>query len=146
MFSDARPPGMTHPSRGGTPGHCTMEARDEDATGPVDEGASLRLQVPPDPRFSRYVRERVVAFAASVHAPEADALEFVTAVAEAFANAVEHARTPDHIVVRCWSVRDEHLMATVVDRGVGFSLDAVKPALPDELAERGRGLPIMRRY
>ena len=35
-------------------------------TGPEGDGASLRLQVPPDPRFGRYVRERVVAFAASL--------------------------------------------------------------------------------
>jgi anti-sigma regulatory factor (Ser/Thr protein kinase) len=113
---------------------------------PAGDGASLRLQVPPDPRFGRYVRERVVSFAASVSVPKADALEFVTAVSEAFANAVEHSRTPQTIEIRCWIVDREQLLATVIDQGIGFGPEALTTQLPDGLAERGRGLPIMRQY
>jgi anti-sigma regulatory factor (Ser/Thr protein kinase) len=37
-------------------------------------------------------------------------------------------------------------VATVRDRGIGFAADrALEPVLPDPHAERGRGLPIMRR-
>jgi len=115
-------------------------------TGPSADRTSLRLTVPPDARFSRYVRERVARFAACFDVPDADALEFLVAVAEAFANAVEHARTPHRIEVRCWIVQREQLMATVVDHGVGFSLDAVDERVPEAFAERGRGLPIMRQY
>jgi anti-sigma regulatory factor (Ser/Thr protein kinase) len=120
---------------------------DIDDLGPTGHGASLRLCIPPDPQFSRYVRERVAGFAASLAVPDADALEFLTAVAEAFANAVEHSRTPQSIEVRCWIAGGDQLLATVVDQGIGFGVpDAAEPRLPDELSERGRGLPIMRRY
>ncbi len=119
---------------------------DVNDTGPIGDGASLRLAVPPDARFSRYVRERVVSFAASLSVPEGDALEFVTAVSEAFANAVEHSRTPQSIEIRCWIVDREQLLATVIDQGIGFGPEALRTQLPDQLSERGRGLPIMRQY
>jgi len=50
--------------------------------------------------------------------------------------------------VRCWSLGGEQLLATVLDRGVGFDVaaEAADPRLPGPFAERGRGLPIMRRY
>jgi stage II sporulation protein AB (anti-sigma F factor) len=108
---------------------------------------SLRLRIPPDPKYGGYVRERVAAFAADHDIPKNVADEFVTAVAEALANAVEHARSA-HIVTSCWIVGDDQLVATVVDDGVGFEPDRImsEPHLPDPLAERGRGVPIMRKY
>ncbi|GAC1579156.1 MAG: hypothetical protein NVS3B7_13010 [Candidatus Elarobacter sp.] len=114
---------------------------------PAEAGASLRLQVPPDGRFGRYVRERVARFAASLRVPDMEALEFLTAVSEALANAIEHSRCQDTIEVRCWIVADEQLYATVVDHGVGFDAAprVAAPELPDALDERGRGLPIMKR-
>lgn len=114
---------------------------------PAGAGASLRLRVPPDPRYGRYVRERVTSFAGTHDVPEHDALEFVTAVSEALANAIEHSRSAETIEVSCWLVGDDQLIATVVDYGVGFEGPVLgEPRLPEPLAERGRGLPIMRRF
>jgi anti-sigma regulatory factor (Ser/Thr protein kinase) len=115
---------------------------------PARAGASLRLCVPPEARFGRYVRERVVGFAAAQAVSEADAAEFVTAVSEALANALEHARSQEPIDVHCWLADGDQLLATVVDRGIGFEAEvgAAEPVLPDLLSERGRGLPIMQRY
>jgi anti-sigma regulatory factor (Ser/Thr protein kinase) len=115
---------------------------------PAGAGASLRLLVPPEGRNGHYVRERVVGFAASLAVPEADALEFTSAVAEAFVNAVEHSGTEDTIEIACWIVGRDQLFATVIDHGVGFAAGAgaAEPQLPDVMSERGRGLPIMRRY
>jgi anti-sigma regulatory factor (Ser/Thr protein kinase) len=91
------------------------------------------------------VRERITAFGASRGIPQADLEEFVGAISEAFANAIEHSGTKT-VEVTCTIVRNERLIATIVDHGVGFSTDDVKMRLPDPLAERGRGLALMRRY
>jgi len=72
--------------------------------------------------------------------------EFIFAVGEALANAIEHSRTSDVIEVRC-QIEDDKILATIVDSGAGFPTDPVpNVSLPDALTERGRGLPIMRRF
>lgn len=111
-------------------------------------GPALRLFIPPDARFGAYVRKRVMQFAGDLGASNADVTEFVSAVFEAFANAVEHSRSQECIDVRCWTVGDNQLLATVTDRGVGFrvTIDPVEAKSPDPLAERGRGLTLMRRF
>jgi anti-sigma regulatory factor (Ser/Thr protein kinase) len=114
---------------------------------PAKAGASLRLEIPPDARHGRSVRERVSEFACAHDVPPADADEFVTAVSEALANAIEHSGTPDAIEVACW-ISGDKLVATIVDHGVGFDTDRALGGadVPEPLSERGRGLPIMRRY
>jgi anti-sigma regulatory factor (Ser/Thr protein kinase) len=71
--------------------------------------------------------------------------EFIFAVGEALANAIEHSRTSDVIEVHC-QIEDDKILATIIDSGAGFASDpAPNVSLPDALTERGRGLPIMRR-
>ena len=109
--------------------------------------ARLRLRIAPDPRFGRQVREQVVAFAATLDITEPDLEEFLTALGEALANAIEHSRVAEPIEISLWLVDSDKLIATVVDRGVGFqpkNSAVSEPSLPDSFAERGRGLPIMR--
>jgi len=88
-----------------------------------------------------------MAFTQACGIPEADTLEFVSAVAEAFANAVEHAQTVRPIEISCSLLGGVTLLATIVDHGRGFPIERVlRPVdLPDDFSERGRGLPIMRR-
>jgi stage II sporulation protein AB (anti-sigma F factor) len=115
---------------------------------PATLGARLRLRVPPDPQLGRYVREQIIAFASALDIPEADLGDFLTALGEALANAMEHSGAREPIEVSVWLVGSDQLVATVVDRGVGFEPSATaasEPHLPDSLSERGRGLPIMRR-
>jgi serine/threonine-protein kinase RsbW len=108
-------------------------------------GATLQLCVPPEARFGRLTRERVAQFTADHCIPEADAEAFLTAVSEALANAIEHSGTLVSIEVSC-RLTGRRLVATVVDDGVGFASEVPgEPKLPDVTAERGRGLPIMRR-
>ncbi|MBV9407321.1 MAG: anti-sigma regulatory factor [Candidatus Eremiobacteraeota bacterium] len=109
-------------------------------------GASLRLLVPPEARFGKYVRERVAGFATSFGVGPDEVESFVTAVSEALANAVEHAHANEPIEVTCRFVDDERLVATVVDHGIGFETRQRTPKLPNPLAERGRGLPLMRSF
>ncbi len=115
---------------------------------PAEAGASFCLRVPPEARYGRSVREGVARFALTHDVPPADADEFVVAVSEALANAIEHSRSPERIEVSCWIGADNQLLASVVDHGVGFTVEPAnaRPHAPDLLAERGRGLPIMRRY
>jgi anti-sigma regulatory factor (Ser/Thr protein kinase) len=107
--------------------------------------AVLDFRVAPQPHLSRIVRERVVDFARNHGVGEDDLAYFLTALGEAVANAIEHARAQQPILVEVRVDRDR-IVATVEDNGVGFPTAAViEPDLPDAQAERGRGLPIMRR-
>jgi anti-sigma regulatory factor (Ser/Thr protein kinase) len=109
--------------------------------------AQLRLSVPPNPKFGIYIRKEVVAFAHRHGIDDNDVSDFVSAIGEAVANAIEHARTERPIEVSAWLLGDDCLYASVRDRGVGFTPDKRMLAknLADASAERGRGLAIMRR-
>ena len=113
---------------------------------PGGPGAQLRLCVPPDAKLGGYVRQEVIAFTEAQGIDDDEVTDFVSAVGEALANAIEHAHTSEPIEVSAW-VLDNRLFASVSDRGVGFTPTerTVSPTLPDTNAERGRGLPIMRR-
>jgi anti-sigma regulatory factor (Ser/Thr protein kinase) len=106
---------------------------------------TLNLRIPASPEYGRLVRERLASFAAE-HRLDPDALrEFVTAVGEAFANAVEHSSS-NVIEVESWLDGADHLVTTVTDVGCGFVRIPDDHALPPPSAERGRGLAIMQRY
>jgi anti-sigma regulatory factor (Ser/Thr protein kinase) len=107
--------------------------------------AVLDFRVAPQPHLSRIVRERVIDFARNHGVGEDDLAYFLTALGEAVANAIEHARAEQPILVEVRVDRDR-IVATVQDNGIGFpTAPTVEPDLPDVHAERGRGLPIMRR-
>ncbi len=109
-------------------------------------GAQLRLSVPPSPKFGTYVRREVIAFAHRQGIDERDLPDFISAIGEALANAIEHARTQQSIEVSAWLLGDDRLYASVKDRGIGFTPND-RPAalsLADAGSERGRGLAIMR--
>jgi anti-sigma regulatory factor (Ser/Thr protein kinase) len=108
-------------------------------------GRRLCVRIPPHAKFSRSVRHQVLSFAGDHEISDRELEEFIFAVGEALANAIEHSRSSDVIEVQC-QVEDDKILATIVDSGSGFPGDPLaKVTLPDALAERGRGLPIMRR-
>jgi len=111
-------------------------------------GAQLRLFVPPDPKLGGYVRRELIAFAELQGIGKPEVADFVAAIGEALANAIEHAHTREPIEISAWLLGEDRLFASVRDRGVGFAPSGPDRslALPDAYAERGRGLPIMRRY
>jgi anti-sigma regulatory factor (Ser/Thr protein kinase) len=111
-------------------------------------GAQLRLCVLPDPKAGVYVRQAIIAFAESEGIPDDEIGDFVSAIGEALANAIEHSHTHEPIEITAWTLGNDRLFASVRDRGVGFSVSerTAKPVLPEGFAERGRGLPIMRQY
>ena len=107
--------------------------------------AVLHLEIPPQAHLSRLVRERVVAFAAKHGVDDDDLSNFLTALGEAVANAIEHAGTIEPISIECRLATDS-ITAVVEDNGVGFPRPPESVVeLPEPTAERGRGLPLMRR-
>ncbi|MHB8147609.1 MAG: ATP-binding protein [Vulcanimicrobiaceae bacterium] len=109
------------------------------------EQSTLHLVVPSEARYSRTVRDAIIGFA-DLHCVAAEDLEsLLFAVGEALANAIEHASSRDDIEVTC-EVDHEQIVATVMDRGSGYGTipEGLVP-LPDDLSERGRGIPIMQR-
>ncbi|GAC1476386.1 MAG: hypothetical protein PVSMB8_03830 [Vulcanimicrobiaceae bacterium] len=107
--------------------------------------AVLDFRVPPQPHLSRVVREGVTDFARAHAVSEDDLAHFLTALGEAIANAIEHSHADSAIEVEV-RVGLDRILATVQDSGVGFDTSLITdPVLPDPTAERGRGLPIMRR-
>jgi anti-sigma regulatory factor (Ser/Thr protein kinase) len=108
-------------------------------------GQTLRIRIPPNARFGREVRRRVFAFASQFEVSRQELEEFIFAVGEALANAIEHSQSQTVIEIRC-QIEDDKIMATIVDSGAGFKADPLNTVeLPDVMNERGRGLPIMRR-
>jgi len=105
----------------------------------------LRLRIPPEARLGGKVRRAVSSFAAQADVVPDDLQEFMFALGEALANAIEHAQSRDAIEVRCF-VENEKILGAVVDSGTGLPAELTAGAtLPDPLSERGRGLPIIRR-
>jgi anti-sigma regulatory factor (Ser/Thr protein kinase) len=104
----------------------------------------LNMRFPPSAWNARKVRNHMVQIGATLELEPERLEEFVTAVGEAFANAVEHSRTdePIHVVVKL-DVR-HRLHASVRDHGRGIDALEVNRTLPSVRAERGRGIPLMR--
>lgn len=118
-----------------------------DTKRPAAPATQLRLSIPPDPRLGGYVRQEVLAFALAQGVGDENIADLLAAVGEALANAIEHAGTCEPIEISAWRL-DDRLFASVCDRGVGFAANERLNAAsgPDVLAERGRGLLIMRRF
>ncbi|MDQ2991877.1 MAG: ATP-binding protein [Candidatus Eremiobacteraeota bacterium] len=114
----------------------------EDASS--EDASILRLRIPPNPRFGKVVRDAVIAHAERFGVVPGSLADFLFAIGEGLANAVEHSSTSDAIDVRC-RVDHEKIVVTIVDSGCGFSATPGDDILPAGLVERGRGLPIMRR-
>lgn len=69
------------------------------------------------------------------------------AVNEIAANIIEHATAAVGRLVRLqmWAhVRDNEVLIKLTDDGMPLSADLPSGDMPDELAERGRGLPLAR--
>ena len=105
----------------------------------------MNLKIPARPRYARLVRERMKTFARAHKLDSRESGEFVAAVGEALANAIEHSRA-DRIEVAWWLDGSDNLLAFIADSGRGFqTVDGVH-SLPGPQAERGRGMPIMERF
>lgn len=110
-----------------------------------EDTPNIKLRIPPNPRYARTVRDAIIAFASLHGVHETDLESLLFAVGEALANAIEHSNTHSDIEVLS-SIDETKITATVIDRGTGMQhVPLGRLPLPDALAERGRGIPIMQR-
>jgi anti-sigma regulatory factor (Ser/Thr protein kinase) len=122
------------------------EKRTASARPAQHRSAFLRLHVVPSARCVRRVREQIATFANENGLLGEGLRDLLTAVGEALANAIEHSRSTDAIDITCWLSSANRFMVNVTDHGVGFHNGTPRAArLPALSAERGRGLPLMRR-
>lgn len=106
---------------------------------------TLHLSIPPDPAYARTVRDALIGFAQLSGLGDGDLESLLFAVGEALANAIEHSATGLDIEVFA-EVDEDQVVATVVDYGNGLKVIPRQTLpLPETLAERGRGIPIMQR-
>lgn len=117
--------------------------KDFDSASSDSEGDVLSLCVPPNPRYAKSVRDEILRYAGTFGVARPELEEFMFAVGEALANAIEHSGTGGSIDVRC-QISGSKIVATIVDSGRGFNSDEQPLSPPPLYAERGRGLSIMR--
>lgn len=91
------------------------------------------------------VREHLLRIGATIDMEPGRLEELITAVSEAFANAVEHAQTTVAVEIVVKYDRKHRLTVTVRDYGCGIEEAAIRQPLPPVGAERGRGIPLIRR-
>lgn len=104
----------------------------------------LNMRIPPNPWNASIVRAQLLRIGAEMRMSPEGLQDFVTAVGEAFANAVEHAATVEPIEIDVRS-QGKRLVATVRDYGRGTDPRRILQRLPPATVERGRGIPLMRR-
>jgi anti-sigma regulatory factor (Ser/Thr protein kinase) len=106
---------------------------------------TLRVRIPPDPRYAHTVRGALAAFASLHGVDEVDQAAVVSAAGEALANAIEHG-TPQGDIEVTVEIDPRLVSARIVDNGRGFREAPVAfTPLPEAYTERGRGIPIMQR-
>jgi serine/threonine-protein kinase RsbW len=112
----------------------------------------LELAAPADPEMLDLVHSLLEQlWSTHPDVAERDRVRFETAVIEVLANIVEHAFALDGVPeaqarVRRFDVAlgvtDDELLAAFADNGLPIELDLSDVAMPDELAESGRGLAL----
>ncbi|GEM_PF-3300017 len=105
----------------------------------------LDVRIAPSAWNARKVRDHLVHVGAVLELDPDRLNELVTAVGEAFANAVEHGNTKESIRICIKLDRRDRLLASVRDHGRGIDAAEANRRLPPAAAERGRGIPLMRR-
>lgn len=103
----------------------------------------LQMRVPADPWHVRRVRDELLQIGDDVEMAPHVLEDVVTAVGEAFANAIEHALTKEPVEIEV-KQRDMQLVATIRDHGQGIDVTRISTILPPATTERGRGIPLMR--
>ena len=123
---------------------------DPDATDLQGIGGRLELSAPAEPEIVDLVHAMLEQLWARYDdVGERDRTLFEMAVVEVLANIVEHAYRLDleHTDRQrrfeiCVGVTDDELVAAFADNGQPMEIDLSNAAMPDELAESGRGLAL----
>lgn len=109
----------------------------------VKSTSHLDLKIPCKEEFAAIVRAQAEAIARRLHFNEEEVHDIITAVGEACDNSIEHGVSEKGIDIHYLITREE-LKIEIVDYGKGFDPAGKGEDYPDLLAERGRGIFIMK--
>jgi len=109
----------------------------------VKSVSSIELKIPCREEFAIIGRMQAEAIARRLNFDEEEVQDIKSAVGEAVDNAIEHGISEKGIDLHYHLSRRE-LIIEIIDYGRGFNPDGVGFELPDPMAERGRGLFILR--
>jgi len=102
----------------------------------------LEFNVPPSGAHLLRARERLRDYLTQYCAQRELIDDVVLCIEEACTNAIRHSGSDDDITVGL-EFTDGRLVAVVKDRGRGFDVACFSPALPERMADHGRGLYII---
>ena len=102
----------------------------------------LEFKVPPSGAHLLRARERLRDYLNQYCAQRELIDDVVLCIEEACTNAIRHSGSDDDIMIAL-EFTDGRLVAVVKDRGRGFDVTCFSPALPEGMADHGRGLYII---
>lgn len=106
----------------------------------------LQLALPRDARFVAILRRVTASLLEGLDVPAESVDDVTVALSEACGNVIQHARDTEEYAVRL-SVEADHCSIEVCDLGPGFDAAALtddEPAPIEEVAEDGRGIPLLQ--
>ena len=111
-------------------------------TAPEPSPPRLEFKVPPRGAHLLRARERLRDYLTQYCAQRELIDDVVLCIEEACTNAIRHSGCDDDIMIGL-EFTEGRLVATVKDRGQGFDVACFSPALPEGMADHGRGLYII---
>lgn len=109
----------------------------------VKSASSIELKIPCKEEFAAVVRIQAESIARRLDYDEEEVQDIKSAVGEACDNAIEHGKSDKGIDVH-YHLSGTHLLMEITDYGKGFDPVGMGEVAPDPLAERGRGLFLIR--
>lgn len=107
----------------------------------------VQLSSPSLPKSISLLRQKAMDFAATSPLSSEDLMDLELAIGEACSNAVRHG-SPDgklgEVCVR-YMMKENALVVEISDHGCGFDPELVPPPVPEQMAEGGLGIYLMRK-
>lgn len=109
----------------------------------VKSASSIELKIPCKEEFAAIVRIQAESIARRLDYDEEEVQDIKSAVGEACDNSIEHGKSDKGIDVH-YHLSGTHLLMEITDYGKGFDPAGMGKVAPDPLAERGRGIFLIR--
>ncbi len=109
----------------------------------IKSASNIELKIPCREEFAVIGRMQAEAIARRLKYDEEEVQDIKSAVGEAVDNAIEHGNSEKGIDLHYHLSMDD-LLIEIIDYGCGFDLDEKGAVPPDPMAERGRGIFLMR--
>ena len=109
----------------------------------VKSTSHLDLKIPCREEFVTIARAQAEAIARRLNFTDEDVDDLVLTIGEACDNSIEHGCSEKGVDIH-YSISPQQLMVEIVDYGRGFDPEGKGEDVPDLMAERGRGIYIMK--